>query len=46
MGAAVMGSTACAVWTYTMYAPQSDERITSDNQAFFGKNRLYSAQNA
>ncbi len=43
---AARGSIACAVWTYTMYAPQNGERITNDNQAVFWKSRLYSAQNA
>lgn len=43
---AARGSISCAVWTYTMYAPQNGERITNDNQAVFWKSRLYSAQNA
>jgi len=43
---AARGSIACAVWTYTMHAPQNGERITNDNQAVFWKSRLYSAQNA
>ena len=46
MVAAARGSIACAVWTYTMYAPQNGERIINDNQAVFWKSRLYSAQNA
>ena len=46
MVAAARGSIACAVWTYTMHAPQNGERITNDNQAVFWKSRLYSAQNA
>ena len=46
MVASLQGATPCAVWTYTMYAPQNGERITNDNQAVFWKSRLYSAQNA
>jgi hypothetical protein len=43
MVATAKGSTACAVWTYTMHAPQNGERITNDNQAVSWKSRLYSA---
>ncbi len=43
MVAAARGSITCAVWTYTMHAPQNGERITNDNQAVFWKSRLYSA---
>ncbi|OPZ47373.1 MAG: hypothetical protein BWY92_01799 [Firmicutes bacterium ADurb.BinA052] len=39
MVAAARGSIACAVWTYTMYAPQNGHRITNDNQAVFWKSR-------
>jgi hypothetical protein len=39
MVASLQGATPCAVWTYTMYAPQNGERITNDNQAVFWKSR-------
>ena len=39
MVAAASGSIACAVWIYTMCAPQNGERITNDNQAVFWKSR-------
>jgi hypothetical protein len=39
MMVAARGSIACAVWTYTMYAPQNGHRITNDNQAVFWKSR-------
>ena len=39
MVAAARGSIACAVWTYTMYAPQNGHRVTNDNQAVFWKSR-------
>ncbi len=39
MVVAARGSIACAVWTYTMYAPQNGHRVTNDNQAVFWKSR-------
>jgi len=46
MVASLKGTIACAVWNYTMNAPQNGERVTNDNQAVLWKSRLYSAQNA
>ena len=39
MVASLQGTTACAVWAYTMHAPQNGDRITNDNQAVFWKGR-------
>jgi gamma-glutamylcyclotransferase (GGCT)/AIG2-like uncharacterized protein YtfP len=39
MVAAARGAIACAVWTYTMHAPQNGHRVTNDNQAVFWKSR-------
>lgn len=39
MVASLQGATPCAVWIYTMCAPQYGERIANDNQAVFWKSR-------
>ena len=36
------GTTAFAVWTFIMNAPQNGVRLMSDNQAVFWKSRYYS----